>query len=217
MTLDTNLIARAQAGDRAAMSELLRLCSPAVRGVVFAALRHTRTTFEVFEDAVQEGIITLWRCVPNWAPDGSANLMTFAEIPIRRAAWAAARRSGHAVTVRALETAHDGAQAIENRGARRACMMPVKSLEAPAFEDGSSLADMLEAPALDETAALDARRALSVLTEAQRALVWSVAVEGESRAALAAAAGRNRFTFKLRYDTAIARARAELCEERQAA
>lgn len=181
----------AKNGDRSALSELLRRCAPKVRRLVWSAASQQRRTFSVYDDAVSEAMVSLWRSIQAWDPT-RAPLVSFARDNILRAVWRVTAESGHAVSLPvAVGVSRKDFSACARRRAR--------SMDQPVeCGDGSdSLGETLAAALPDHDALMDADRICSVLGSADvnRLLAGFAGEErmtGEGTPALAASQGITR-------------------------
>ncbi len=155
------LAALAKAGDRRAMNALLTRHEPYIRRMVARALRQSKRSFEVGDDALQVGRMAFWRCVRTWDPS-VAPLEVLAWSSIQRAVWEEAARMGGSTVV------HYG-----RRGPRVVCF------DAPIGDDPDAppLVSFFEAQNPDAADIADANRLLGQLTPREVDVLCRVAAD----------------------------------------
>ena len=158
---DEHLAALAKAGDRRAMNALLARHEPYIRRMVARALRQSKRSFDVGDDALQVGRLAFWRCVPKWDP-AVAPLEVLAWKPIERAVWEEAARMGGGALV------HYGRKAPR-----------VECLDAPIGTDADSpsFVDSMPAQNPDADDIADANRLLGQLTAKEVDVLCRVAAD----------------------------------------
>jgi DNA-directed RNA polymerase specialized sigma24 family protein len=167
---DIDLAARAKAGDRAAVNELLRRSLPALRSIVRGALRHLRTSFSVYDDALAEAMRQAWCAIPKWDPE-LGSLATYVRQSVRFAVPRIAGDIGHAACL----PVYDGVDQSRYASDRNAWMSSTSSMEAQFANSESTLHDVLPSTFRDPADVIDATRALGVLTEREADILWRVA------------------------------------------
>lgn len=137
----------------------LRRALPGITRVVCAYLRRQRVTFNVYDDAIAEGMIAAWCSLPA-LPDG-VDLARFAAKPIRRRVRRLIAERGHAVSLPEETTAR---RAEDHLHARR----HARSLDQPAAEGALPRVAMLRGEPYDVETAIDVRAALARVSPRDR-------------------------------------------------
>lgn len=78
---DCDLVARAKAGDRAAVNAILREATPDIRRLVRVVLLSRGAPLSLLDDAVSEALVVAWKAIGNWNP--AVGLARFARVAIR--------------------------------------------------------------------------------------------------------------------------------------
>ncbi len=179
-----DLALRAKAGDRAAVNEVLRLSLPAIRWHVGRALRTVHTSFDVFEDAVAEGVEQAWKAIEKWDPT-RGDLATLIRPGTREGARRLAGALGHAVDLPSYHGAEKTRYAADRaHGARF-----VRSMEAPvSAESEEPRSETMPGVHADPEAQHDVARILAGLSERQADILRAHA-EGDTNVEIGAALG----------------------------
>lgn len=199
---DADLAKLAKAGDRRAVEELLVIARPAVRAIVGREMRRQRVTFDIFEDAVAEGMLAVWNALRTWDPE-RLSLMSFAETGIKRRLWRLAALRGHAVSV-----PYAAGRKAKTIGARDAAMGKARSLQQPApgaDSDSPPMLDMMAAEVVDPADVVDVKRVLAKLNERDLDIVLRH-MDGDTRAEMARDFGVSKELANRHFHRAMSRA-----------
>lgn len=169
-TIAPALVALAKAGDPRAVNEVLRLAAPALRRVVWRALRR-RPSILAQEETLSYAMERAWCAIPSWDPS-RGSLAGFVAPSIRRHARKATAGRGRAVAIPDYRGGlGDGRYAADRANATATSY----SMDQANVGGGEPLRDTLPARAASPETLHDVARILSALSPAERTILLDVA------------------------------------------
>lgn len=172
---DRDLASLAKAGDRAAVNELLRRATPALRWHVRLALRGAGASFDVFEDAFAAALEQAWKAVDRWDPE-QGSLAAFVGPGVHSESTRIAGQMGHAASIPSYYGAEQSKYArFRNTGLRRPHSM---ESPLPGSDNPDPLVERLRGAAANPEVRHDAARILGRLSEREARVLWVRANQG---------------------------------------
>jgi DNA-directed RNA polymerase specialized sigma24 family protein len=201
---DCDLVARAKAGERDAVNEVLRQAIPALRRIVAVALAQTRC-FSLFDDALADAMERAWNAIPKWDP-ARGSLAALVRLQVLEETRRLASYLGHAVDV----PHYDGANETRYAQDRERALGRARSMEATGRDSESgiapSLSETIQAPFVDPAHAVDAQRVLARIDAEAASVLWRVACD-ETYGEIGAERGVTKEAIRNRHMAAVAAAR----------
>ena len=206
---DRDLASLAKAGDRAAVNELLRRATPALRWHVRLALRGAGASFDVFEDAFAAALEQAWKAVDRWDPE-QGSLAAFVGPGVRSATRRLAGQMGHAVSIPSYHGAEKTRYVDRRRfGRNKARSMDAAPVGAP--DDSAPLVERLPGSEESPESTHDAARILSRLSREDGRFLWAHACD-EMNVEIAETMGCSREWAGTALRKALHRARLVACD-----